>query len=108
MTGSARTHLDWTAPPSSVERAAMGRAVRRTVPRSALAQVTAAPRDPMGIIREQNAARVPELIPLRTERMSQSPFTFYRGTAALMAADLADEARLKQKLTICRNCNSSQ
>lgn len=45
-------------------------------------------RDPLGILAAQNATRVPELVPLRTERMSASPFAFYRGTAALMAADL--------------------
>lgn len=46
-------------------------------------------RRPLAILDAQNAARVPELVPLRAERMSASPFTFYRGTAALMAADLA-------------------
>lgn len=46
-------------------------------------------RRPLGILERQNATRVPELVPLRTERMSASPFAFYRGTAALMAADLA-------------------
>lgn len=46
-------------------------------------------RDPLGILERQDATRVPELVPLRRERMSASPFAFYRGTAALMAADLA-------------------
>ncbi len=49
-------------------------------------------RDPLGILAEQNRTRVQDLVPLRTERMSASPFTFYRGTAALMAADLARDA----------------
>ena len=47
-------------------------------------------RDPLGILSRQNADRIPELVPLRIERMAASPFAFYRGTAALMAADLAD------------------
>ncbi|MBN9613145.1 MAG: DUF2252 domain-containing protein, partial [Actinobacteria bacterium] len=68
-----------------------GRALRKRIPRSTLGTIGTGPRDPLGIIDEQNAARLQELIPLRTERMSQSPFTFYRGTAALMAADFADE-----------------
>lgn len=43
----------------------------------------------MGILDAQDAVRVPELVPIRTQRMSESAFAFYRGTAALMAADLA-------------------
>ena len=66
-----------------------GRAARRIVPRRALAQLETDGRDPLGILSAQNAGRVPELVPLRAERMSASPFAFYRGTAALMAADLA-------------------
>lgn len=46
-------------------------------------------RDPMGILDRQDSTRVPELVPIRTERMAASAFAFYRGTAALMAADLA-------------------
>ncbi len=41
------------------------------------------------IVREQEADRAPELVPIRHERMSQSRFTFFRGAAAVMAADLA-------------------
>ena len=70
---------------------ARGKRLRRTVPRRGLAELSAGPRDPMAIIDEQNATRLQELVPLRTERMSQSPFAFYRGTAAIMAADLAGE-----------------
>jgi uncharacterized protein (DUF2252 family) len=41
------------------------------------------------ILREQEAGRVPELVPIRRERMVESPFTFFRGAAAVMAEDLA-------------------
>ncbi len=51
--------------------------------------LTTTGRDPLSILDAQNATRLPELVPLRNERMSASPFAFYRGTAALMAADLA-------------------
>lgn len=68
---------------------AEGRAARRTAPRRSLARLTTGGREPLGILTRQNAARVRELVPLRTERMAASPFAFYRGTAALMAADLA-------------------
>ena len=78
-----------TAPPAdaATERA-KGREARRTTGRRELATLVTAGRDPLGILSAQNATRVPELVPLRTERMSASPFAFYRGTAALMAADL--------------------
>lgn len=78
-------------PASSAERRAHGKQQRRSLPRRSLATLGSAPRDPLAIIDAQNATRLPELIPLRTERMSASPFAFYRGTAAIMAADLADE-----------------
>ena len=45
--------------------------------------------DPVEVIAGQVASRVPELIPLRHERMSASPFAFFRGAAAVMAGDLA-------------------
>ena len=46
-------------------------------------------RDPLGILQAQAATRLPELLPLRYERMRASPFAFLRGAAAIMAADLA-------------------
>lgn len=73
------------------EGLAAGRAARERTPRAALASITTTGRDPLGILDHQNAARLQDLIPLRTERMAASAFAFYRGTAALMAADLARE-----------------
>ncbi len=67
-----------------------GRAQRRVARRRSLAEHSTAPRDPVAHLREQNADRVPELVPLRMQRMLADPFAFYRGTAGLMAADLAD------------------
>ncbi|MEU6342487.1 DUF2252 domain-containing protein [Streptomyces sp. NPDC046977] len=73
------------------ERAALGRAARRTTPRSRHAEWAPSPlrADPVDVIEEQSARRVPELVPIRYGRMSESPFRFYRGAAAVMAADLA-------------------
>lgn len=73
------------------ERTEWGRAVRKEVPRTALgAWSTAADRpDPVALLLEQSAARVPDLVPIRHGRMLVSPFTFYRGAALVMAADLA-------------------
>ncbi|WP_326769951.1 DUF2252 domain-containing protein [Streptomyces sp. NBC_01591] len=81
-----------TAPGATPEqRAARGKAARRETPRSSHAEFE--PRadrpDPLGILEAQSAARVPELVPIRYGRMSESPFRFYRGAAAIMASDLA-------------------
>lgn len=84
-------HAANALPPSLAERAEAGRLRRSVTPRRDLAKLSIAPRDPLGIIDEQNSTRLQELIPLRAERMSQSPFAFYRGTAAIMASDLAAE-----------------
>ncbi|GAA2921457.1 DUF2252 domain-containing protein [Kitasatospora cinereorecta] len=73
------------------ERAALGRAARRRTPRSshAMFEPAADRPDPLDILRAQSAARVPELVPIRYGRMTESPFRFYRGAAAVMASDLA-------------------
>lgn len=89
MSETARPDGTWTPQPSMAERMAQGRAARRRTPRSTLSHLSAGPRDPLGILDRQNATRAPDLVPLRSERMSAGPFAFYRGTAALQAADLA-------------------
>ncbi len=79
----------WAPPPSAATRLEAGRKLRRQLPRRALGTLSTHDRDPLGILAKQNAGRLQELVPLRTERMSASAFAFYRGTAAIMAADLA-------------------
>ncbi len=73
------------------ERAATGKAARSQAPRSAHGEwEPAADRtDPVAILEEQALTRVPELVPIRHGRMATSPFAFYRGAAAVMAADLS-------------------
>jgi uncharacterized protein (DUF2252 family) len=73
------------------ERIEIGRAARRAVPRSSHRDwsPSADRRDPVALLEEQNAARVPWLVPIRHARMRVSPFTFFRGSARIMAADLA-------------------
>src|SRR5260221_14122049 len=73
------------------ERAAVGLAARVAVPLAAHAQFSPGPgrRDPVEVLQQQAASRVAELIPIRYGRMLVSPFTFYRGAAAVMSADLA-------------------
>ncbi|MGW4032602.1 DUF2252 domain-containing protein [Streptomyces sp. NPDC004838] len=77
--------------PSPRERAERGKAARKKIPRSDhgdFAPGEGRP-DPVQVIEEQSAARVRELIPIRYGRMTESPFRFYRGAAAIMAGDLA-------------------
>jgi uncharacterized protein (DUF2252 family) len=73
------------------ERAAAGKAARSGSPRSSHGGWSAQPdrRDPVDVLEAQAASRVPELVPIRYARMAASPFAFYRGAAAVMAADLA-------------------
>ena len=73
------------------QRVARGRAARREAPRSEHGRWESAPDrpDPVALLEEQAASRVPDLVPIRYGRMLVSPFTFYRGAAAIMAADLA-------------------
>ncbi len=80
-----------TAYASPDERGAKGRALRDTVPRASHGgwKPRKGRRDPVELLLETNVGRVPDLIPIRFGRMSASPFAFYRGSAALMAADLA-------------------
>ena len=87
---AGRETLPWPAL-SPQERRDRGRAARREVPRSAHAAWAAAPdrRSPVEILEEQSADRLPELVPVRYGRMLESPFAFFRGAAAIMAADLA-------------------
>ena len=76
---------------SADERRAEGKALRDAVPRTSHGgwKPPKNRRDPIGLLHESNEGRIPELIPVRYGRMAQSPFTFFRGSAAVMAADLA-------------------
>ncbi|MGQ4434405.1 DUF2252 domain-containing protein [Streptomyces sp. SAS_260] len=85
------------------ERAALGKAVRADVPRSSHAEFAPGPKrpDPLEIIGKQSATRLPELVPVRYGRMSESPFRFYRGAAAIMTADLAETPRTGFRTQLC-------
>ncbi|MFF1725684.1 DUF2252 domain-containing protein [Streptomyces sviceus] len=85
------------------ERAALGKAARAAVPRSSHAEFAPGPKrpDPLEIIAEQSATRLPELVPVRYGRMSESPFRFYRGAAAIMASDLAETPRTGFRTQLC-------
>ena len=76
---------------SADERRAAGKALRDGVPRASHGgwKAPGDRRDPIEILNASNESRLPQLIPIRFGRMAQSPFTFFRGAAAVMAADLA-------------------
>ena len=79
---------------SADERRARGRALRAKVQRTAHAgwKAVADRRDPVELVAQSSGDGLPALIPIRHGRMASSPFAFYRGAAALMAADLATTA----------------
>jgi uncharacterized protein (DUF2252 family) len=89
--------------PAASERRAQGKSLRETVSRDSHAGWKAPKdrRDPIDLLVESNEGRMAELIPIRFGRMMQSPFTFYRGSAAVMAADLATTAQSGLRVQAC-------
>lgn len=88
--------------PTAAQRRAQGVALRKKTTRSAHATWKPAPdRDPLAPILAANAGRVPSLVPLKMQRMSVSPFAFFRGSAPLMAADLAQTPATGLTVQIC-------
>src|SRR5262245_47736892 len=91
------------------ERAARGKAARAEIPRRSHAgwEPSPARADPVELLEEQSETRVPELVPIRYGRMLVSPFTFFRGAAYLMAADLAGMPRSGLHAQLCGDAHLS-
>ena len=91
------------------ERAARGKAVRGELPRSSHGGWEPGPAraDPVDLLEEEAQTRLPELGPIRYGRMLVSPFTFFRGAASLMAADLADGPRTGLHAQLCGDAHLS-
>jgi uncharacterized protein (DUF2252 family) len=89
------------------DRYAAGKSFRARVPREAHAEWTppANRNDPVDLAIASSKGRIPALIPLRYGRMSASPFTFYRGTALNMAADLANTPNTGIHVQLCGDCH---
>jgi uncharacterized protein (DUF2252 family) len=84
------------------ERAAHGVSARAAVPPAAHSEVGPGKReDPVSILQHQASSRIPELVPVRYGRMLVSPFAFFRGAAAVMAADLAATPNSSLRAQIC-------
>ena len=89
-------------PGATEERRAAGRAARTLVPRRSQALVVTDDRpDPVAIIEASNEGRVPALVPVRHGRMGVSAFAFYRGSAAIMAGDLARGPSTSLRVQLC-------
>ena len=91
------------------ERAAKGKAARAEVPRSSHGSWEPAPGrpDPVALIEQESQSRLQDLVPIRYGRMSVSAFTFYRGAAAIMAADLAPTTRTGLHAQLCGDAHLS-
>jgi uncharacterized protein (DUF2252 family) len=85
------------------QRRERGRAVRRVAPRGGQAEWAPAPDrpDPIDLLEAQAKNRIPELIPIRYSRMMASPFAFMRGSAIVMAHDLASTPRTGIQAQLC-------
>src|SRR4029434_10598362 len=94
---------------SQADRRAEGKALRDAVPRaehSGWKPHQQRP-DPVEIVLAANEGRALDLVPIRHGRMSQSPFAFYRGTAAIMAADLAHTPSTGLRVQACGDAHLS-
>jgi uncharacterized protein (DUF2252 family) len=95
--------------PSIAERIARGKAARDEVPRAghAVFEPLSSRADPVELLERQAETRVPELVPIRYGRMLVSPFTFYRGAAAIMANDLGATPRSGLTVQCCGDAHLS-
>jgi uncharacterized protein (DUF2252 family) len=105
-TGPARRR---PAPSTLADRAAFGRAARELAPRADAGawEPSTGRRDPVAVLEEQATTRLADLVPIRYGRMVTSPFAFYRGAAAIMAADLADAPSSGLIVQLCGDAHLS-
>jgi uncharacterized protein (DUF2252 family) len=89
--------------PTAAERSAAGKAIRERVPRSSHSAWTAPPdrANPLELLGRVGQGRVATLLPLRNARMAESAFAFYRGSAVVMAADLARTPATGLRVQLC-------
>src|SRR4051812_17014993 len=89
------------------QSAELGKSLRERVSRSSHAgwMPAAKRRDPVDLLIESSRGREPNLVPVRYGRMLQSPFAFFRGSASIMAADLATTPRSGIQVQLCGDCH---
>jgi uncharacterized protein (DUF2252 family) len=93
--------------PEVEERMSEGKALREKIPRTSHAKWTAEAgrRDCIALLKRSDRGKLTDLLPLRYARMCQSPFTFFRGAAVLMARDLAETPVTHIRVQICGDCH---
>src|SRR5579859_5202669 len=91
----------------TADRMEAGKRLRDRIPRADHAIWKPSPRraDPVDVLKAGDVHRVRELIPIRYGRMLKSPFAFYRGSAAIMAADLATTPTTGIRVQACGDCH---
>lgn len=91
------------------ERAQIGKGARERVSRKdqSIYRAAADRPDPVSLLEEQESSRIPDLLPLRHDRMGVSEFTFYRGTAIIMASDLGAGAHSGLHVQLCGDAHLS-
>ena len=100
--GGSRARAGTDEQLSRADREARGRDARAAAPLESQAEFGPdRSRDPVGLLLEQEKSRVPELVPIRHGRMLVSPFTFFRGAALPMAADLATTPTSGLRVQLC-------
>ena len=99
----------WRLGPTLEERMRAGKALRDKVRRTAQAQFAPQARraDPIELLKKGDRGRLEDLLPIRYERMRSSPFAFFRGAAAVMAADLAATPVTGLRVQACGDCHVS-
>jgi uncharacterized protein (DUF2252 family) len=97
------------AHPTVDERRAKGKEAQNRTPLSSHTGWTPATDrpDPVALLQDQDATREPDLVPVRHGRMLVSPFTFYRGAAKIMAADLKDTPTAGLQVQLCGDAHLS-
>jgi uncharacterized protein (DUF2252 family) len=88
---------------SRAEQTALGKKMREACPRVShkIWKAAMERQNPVRLVEKANEGRMQDLVPLRHTRMSVSPFTFYRGSAGIMAADLATTSQTGYRLQCC-------
>jgi len=91
------------------ERRKQGRALREKCPRGSHAEWKSRPksRDPIQWLEESDVDRIPALIPVKYQRMAESPFKFFRGAAVIQARDLANARVSGITVQACGDCHLS-
>ncbi|HEY4041356.1 MAG TPA: DUF2252 domain-containing protein [Rhodopila sp.] len=100
-------HMQTASVLPAAERRQAGQALRKIVPRTMHAHWAPSPtrRDPIEILIESGRHRIASLLPIRYDRMRASAFAFYRGSAAIMAADLAETPITGLWVQACGDCH---